>query len=87
MSCQPLTYANLGGVVIQEDVGDNTFYGFRLNPLTGHLQIEVINSNVSTIQLPFDNVANANDYGQWLWSKLALSFGMQSNGHLLMTTQ
>lgn len=80
------TIADLGGVVIPEDMGDATFYGFRLNPVNGQLTIEVINNGDGTIQLPFDYILNVNDYRQWLWSKRALNFVSGAKGHILMQT-
>jgi hypothetical protein len=81
-----VTQANLGGVVVPEDFGEDTFYGFRLCPVTGKLQIEIISEGNGTVQLPFDYILNVYDYRQWLWSKQALGFSFSNKGHLLMTT-
>ena len=64
------------------DLADKTFYGFRLNNQTGHLDIEVINDG-SPVVLPQDNIIDPLDYKQFLWTQNILEF-QWSNGHLQM---
>ncbi len=74
----------LGGVSIPSTLPDNVFYGFRLNNSTGHLNIEKIDGD-TPIALPQENIINANDYKQWVWTTNTLSFSFSETGHLLMT--
>ncbi len=63
------------------DLADKTFYGFRLNPADGGLNIEIINDG-SPVALPQDGVIDPNDYKQWFWSRDTVRFQWGSNGHL-----
>jgi hypothetical protein len=66
------------------DVGDQTFYGFKYNPLTAKLTVEEINDG-SPVVLPTSESLNPNDYKQWVWTKRNLSFQWNSanKSHLL----
>ena len=62
---------------------EQTFYGFRYNPDTGHLDIELINdSNPGLIKLPDEVVVRNDDYAQWAWSQETLDFSWADNGYL-----
>lgn len=65
------------------DLADKTFYGFRLNVDTGHLNIEVISPlDGSLVALPQDGVYDKADYQQWVWSRDTMQFQWGNNGHL-----
>jgi len=63
------------------DLADKTFYGFRFNPDTGNLDIEIINDG-SPVVLPDENIIDKLDYSQWVWSRDTLKFQWGNNGHL-----
>lgn len=66
------------------DVADKTFYGFRLNPDTGGLDVEMIDDESQAIELPRlqDGIIDKYAYKHWVWSKNALQFEWSNNGHL-----
>lgn len=66
------------------DVGDQTFYGFKYNPITAKLTVEEINDG-SPVTLPAEGSISPNDYKQWVWTKRDLSFRWNSSNksHLL----
>lgn len=67
------------------DLADKTFYGFKLDPQTGNLEVHVIDDNTMTINLPEDNdtINDPNDYRHYVWSSNLLKFDFnESNGHL-----
>tara|TARA_B110000046_G_scaffold49106_1_gene54667 strand:+ start:8025 stop:8300 length:276 start_codon:yes stop_codon:yes gene_type:complete len=76
-----------GGIYEGTQYGDKTFYGFRLNNLTGDLTVEVIDANDDTpIKIP-DNIypiTDPNDYKQWFWSIDAIEFDIDNKGHIRM---
>lgn len=77
--------AAFGGVRIPADLPDDTFYGFRLDPLTGSLQVEVVsNDDDGVIKLPQEGVLDANDYRQWIWTTNTLDFKFSDKGRLEM---
>lgn len=79
--------AALGGVRILETLPDDTFYGFRLNPATGSLRVEIISGDSGgVVALPQEGMLDANDYRQWLWTTntLDFKFSASNNGHLEM---
>jgi hypothetical protein len=63
------------------DLADKTFYGFRFNPDTGNLEIEIINDE-SPVVLPDEGIIDKYDYRQWVWSRDTLKFQWGNNGHL-----
>jgi hypothetical protein len=63
------------------DLGDKVFYGFRLNPDTGHLSIEVLDGDLP-VSLPQVDIINKYDYKQWVWTKSTLLFTWGLQGHL-----
>ena len=63
------------------DLADKTFYGFRFNPDTGNLEIEIINDG-SPVMLPDEGIIDKYDYRQWVWSRDTLKFPWGNNGHL-----
>lgn len=65
------------------DLADKTFYGFRLNPDNGGLNIEVINDG-SPVALPQTGVIDKYDYKQWFWTRDTVQFQFDNKGHLLM---
>ena len=78
-------YAVGSGSTAGTDLGDKTFYGFRLNQQTGHLNVEMINDGVSVVSMPDPSVIRANDYLQFVWTEDTLNFSIDANGHLLLT--
>lgn len=77
--------AAFGGVRIPASLPDDTFYGFRLDPLTGSLSVEVISDQMDgVIRLPTEGVADANDYRQWIWTTNTLDFRFSPAGRLEM---
>jgi len=66
------------------DVGGKTFYGFRLNPDDGGLDVEMIDDDSQVITLPNlqDNIIDKYAYKHWVWSNNALQFQWSENGHL-----
>ena len=63
------------------DLSNKTFYGFRLDPDTGNLNVEVINDGTSAVVLPQDDIIDKYDYKQWVWSQNTLDF-QWDKGHL-----
>lgn len=77
---------NVGGARLPENLAADVFYGFKLNPKTGHLSIEVIAQGDGVVRLPADpEIVQSDDYRQWLWSPDTLQFSFSTNGHLEMT--
>jgi hypothetical protein len=73
----------MGGFYTGTDLGDKTFYGFRYNSLTGHLDVEVINDG-SEVKLPQEGYIDPDDYKQWAWSQNTIDFEFKNSGHLLI---
>lgn len=71
----------MAGLYNGTDLADKTFYGFRLNPDNGNLDVEKINDG-SPVVLPQENVINKYDYKQWIWTRDTVQFQWTSNGHL-----
>lgn len=65
------------------DLVDKVFYGFRLDPDTGNLTIEILDGD-TPVSLPQDGVIDKYDYKQWVWSKDTIQFEWGNQGHLLM---
>ena len=65
------------------DLVDKVFYGFRLDPDTGNLNVEILDGD-TPVSLPQDGTIDKYDYKQWVWSKDTIQFEWGSNGHLLM---
>jgi len=65
------------------DLADKTFYGFRLNPDNGNLEVNMIDDDSEAVQLPNlqDEIIDKYAYKHWVWSQNALQF-QWSNGHL-----
>jgi hypothetical protein len=79
----PLASA-IGGYPTIEEIGDKTFYGWKLNPTTGRLTINKIDSNDgSVVDLPKDNILRDNDYKVWVWTTSLLKLSW-SEDHLYM---
>lgn len=71
----------MAGFYTGSDLADKTFYGFRYDPDTGNLNIEVINDG-SPVVLPSDYMINKYDYKQWVWTRDTLQFEWGPRGHL-----
>jgi hypothetical protein len=71
----------MAGFYTGNDLADKTFYGFRLDPNTGNLDIEIINDETPVV-LPEDGNINKYDYKQWIWTRDTLRFQWGNNGHL-----
>jgi len=65
------------------DLVDKVFHGFRLDPDTGNLTVEILDGD-TPVSLPQDDIIDKYDYKQWLWTKDTLQFYWGSKGHLLM---
>jgi len=66
------------------DLANKTFYGFRLNPDDGGLDVEIIDDDTQAVTLPNlqDEIIDKYAYKHWVWSQNALQFQWSSNGHL-----
>lgn len=64
-------------VVADLDFATNTFYGYRIDALTGRFTVEIVNDG-SVIELPADDVLKDNQYRTWIWSKNTLQFEWSS---------
>lgn len=74
----------VGGYPTIEEIGDKTFYGWKLNPTTGRLTVSKIDSNDGTVvDLPKDNILRDNDYKVWVWTTSLLKLSWSSD-HLYM---
>ena len=76
-----------GGIYEGTQYGDKTFYGFKLNNLTGDLTVEVIDANdTDPIKIPdtIYPITDPNDYKHWFWSIDAIEFDIDNKGHLRM---
>jgi hypothetical protein len=79
----PLASA-VGGYPTIEEIGDKTFYGWKLNPTTGRLTVNKIDSGDGTVvDLPKDNILRDNDYKVWVWTTSLLKLSW-STDHLYM---
>jgi hypothetical protein len=65
------------------DLVDKVFHGFRLDPDTGNLNIEILDGD-TPVSLPQDGIIDKYDYKQWVWTKDTLQFEWGNKGHLLM---
>jgi hypothetical protein len=73
----------MGGIYTGTDLADKVFYGFRLNPDDGNLDIEVLDGDVP-VSLPEPYIIDKYAYKQWIWSKDTIQFFWGNSGHLLM---
>lgn len=79
----PLASA-VGGYPSIEEIGDKTFYGWKLDPTTGELTITKIESgDGDVVDLPKDNILRNNDYKVWVWTTSLLKFSWSSD-HLYL---
>jgi hypothetical protein len=65
------------------DLADKVFYGFRLDPDTGNLNVEVLDGD-TPVSLPEEGTIDKYEYKQWVWSKDTIQFEWGNKGHLLM---
>lgn len=77
--------ASFDGVRIPDSLPEDVFYGFRMDPTTGDLTIEIISKGDGVVRLPSDDVIDPLDYKQWIWTTNTLDFQFSTNGHLEMT--
>ena len=73
----------MGGFYEGTDLVDKVFHGFRLDPDTGNLTVEILDGD-TPVTLPQDDIIDKYDYKQWLWTKDTIQFEWGSKGHLLM---
>ena len=67
------------------DYANKTFYGFKLIQATRQLDIDVINDDTVTVNLPDTTYILApNQYVTWVWSTDVYQFRWGANGHLEM---
>jgi len=66
------------------DLANKTFYGFRLNPDNGGLEVNMIDDDSEAVELPNlqDEIIDKYAYKHWVWSQNALQFQWSTNGHL-----
>ena len=74
----------LGGIRLNDEIQKLGFYGFKLDPETSNLNIEIIANGDGVIKLPSD-IPQKSDYRQWIWTERTLSFNISNNGNLEMT--
>lgn len=72
----------MAGIYEGTDLVDKTFYGFRLNPDDGGLNVEVINDG-SVVYMPLEGMVDKYDYKQWFWSRDTVRFSWDNKGHLI----
>lgn len=74
----------LGGYPTIEEIGDKTFYGWKLSPTTGRLTVTKIDSDdASVVDLPKANILRDNDYKVWVWTTSLIKLSWDSD-HLNM---
>lgn len=73
----------MSGFYVGTDLVDKVFHGFRLDPDTGNLTVEILDGD-TPVTLPQDDIIDKYDYKQWLWTKDTIQFEWGSKGHLLM---
>jgi len=73
----------MSGFYTGTDLADKVFYGFRLNPDTGDLVVEVLDGDLP-VSLPQPDVIDKYDYKQWFWTKDTVQFEWGTRGHLLI---
>jgi hypothetical protein len=73
----------MSGFYTGTDLADKVFYGFRLNPDTGDLVVEVLDGDLP-VSLPQSDVIDKYDYKQWFWTKDTVQFEWGTRGHLLI---
>lgn len=73
----------MSGFYTGTDLVDKVFYGFRYDPDTGNLNIEILDGDLP-VRLPQDNIIDKYDYKQWFWTKDTVRFEWGTGGHLLM---
>lgn len=62
-------------------VADQTFYGFKINPVTGKLTVEKINDG-SVVSLPVTGVKKQSDYKHWVWTERNLKFSWDTGSNV-----
>ena len=70
-----------------DSVMDKAFVGFRLDPNTGNLTVEIIDDDEYIISVPDGTIVGVDDYKAFLWTKKNLNFKWlpeQRPGHLIM---
>lgn len=65
-------------------LADKTFHGFRLDPNTSDLNVEIINDGTTVVSIPDNNTTDPTAYKHWFWSADTITFRWGDNGHLLM---
>lgn len=73
----------MGGFYTGTDLADKVFYGFRLDPDTGNLNIEILDGDTPVV-MPQETIIDKYDYKQWFWTKDTVRFEWGNGGHLLM---
>lgn len=79
-----MALVDLGGASLPAGISNQSFYGFKLDPQTSRLTIEVIAQGSGVVRLPEDGVLDQRDYKQWIWTANTLQFQIK-NGRLEMT--
>lgn len=67
-----------------DDPAIQKFFGFKLNPDDGGLNVQMIDDNTVPIKVPDPEMIDKYDYKHWIWSRHTLKFSWGNNGHLLL---
>jgi len=72
-------------VVPDLSFSESTFYGIKTINENGRLTVEIIDGS-NPVELPTDDIDDANDYETWFWTKYNVQFSWRSDKktHLLM---
>lgn len=73
----------MGGLYQGTDLSDKVFYGFRLDPTTGNLTVEILDGD-TPVSLPQEDVIDPLDYKQHFFSSDTIEFDWGDKGHLLI---
>jgi len=70
----------MGNTLDLDNFSALTFYGFRMDPNTGRLTVDIIGDGDETpIKLPQDGIYGSDDYKQTLFSKRAMQFNWNAS--------
>lgn len=73
---------HLGGLVIDESLATLGYYGIRIDPANGRAIVDVAAGGNQPVPLQEPGIVDPNAHRQWVWSKAALFFSVNSKGHL-----
>lgn len=73
----------MSGIYEGTDLADKTFYGFKLDGVSGKLSFEIVRDGTPVV-LPQEGVFDADNPKAWFWSANAVSMRWGNKGHLEM---